>query len=157
MQQQTAGHPLTGQDRPVCSSQTFPATPANIRDARRFLATILDGSPLAQDAVMCLAELANNAVVHSNSRLPSGTFTVRARLSHLRLLVEVEDHGGPWAPPSTATGHDSPSGRGLQIVAGVADAWDITPKTTADRRTAWFLLHIAAPASTSAARSAARP
>jgi anti-sigma regulatory factor (Ser/Thr protein kinase) len=97
---------------------------------------------------MCLAELASNAVVHSNSRRPGGTFTVRAHTSPSRLLVEVEDHGGPWAPPPITAGPDAPRGRGLLIVAALADVWDITPKTTATHRTACFLMQTPAATST---------
>jgi anti-sigma regulatory factor (Ser/Thr protein kinase) len=140
MQRQTAGHPRTTGDSPASWSRTFPATPEHTSHARRFLAAILDGSPLTADALACLAELASNAVVHSDSRHPGGTFTVRAHTRPGKLLAEVEDHGGPWAPPPNPGGPDDASGRGLLIVAALADAWDIIPKTTAPRRIAWFLL-----------------
>jgi anti-sigma regulatory factor (Ser/Thr protein kinase) len=90
--QQTAGHPFPVVDCPVPWSRTFPATPEHTGHARRFLAAILNGSPLTPDAVACLAELANNAIVHSASRHPGGTFTVRAHTSPAGLRVEVEDH-----------------------------------------------------------------
>ncbi len=38
-----------------------------------------------------LSELATNAVVHSRSGQPGGTFTVRAELGAQRLRVEVRD------------------------------------------------------------------
>ena len=58
-------------------ARTFPAVPAQVREARRFLAGLLDGGPAAGDALICLSELASNAVVHSRSSQPGGTFTVR--------------------------------------------------------------------------------
>lgn len=55
------------------------------------------GCPVADDAVLCLSELASNSVVHSASRQPGGTFTVRARVREGEYVrIEVEDAGGPW-------------------------------------------------------------
>ena len=80
----------------VTWSRTFPATPEQACQARRFLAVILDGRPDTDDAVLCLSELVTNATVHSNSRLPDGRITVRVQLHGLRLRVSVTDQGGPW-------------------------------------------------------------
>jgi hypothetical protein len=41
-------------------SRSFPATPEQAGEARRFLAAILDGHP-ADDAILCLSELVTNA------------------------------------------------------------------------------------------------
>jgi hypothetical protein len=48
-------------------ARTFPAVPAQVREARRFLAGLLDGGQAADDALICLSELASNAVVHSRT------------------------------------------------------------------------------------------
>ena len=77
-------------------SRAFPATPQQVGEARRFLAAILDGRSAADDAVLCLSELASNAVLHSRSATPGAQFTVRATLKHDQLRVEVSDGGGPW-------------------------------------------------------------
>ena len=103
-------------------SRAFPAIPAHVRDARRFLATILDGHPKAGDSLLCLSELATNAVVHSRSRHPGGSFTVRVHLDSRHLRVEVCDQGGPWHAPTQAN-VDEEKGRGLQIVRQVATRW----------------------------------
>ena len=114
-------------------SQTFPATPDQVRHARRFLASVLASSPAAPDALICLSELAANSVQHSRSRRPGGQFTVRATLHKSRLRAEVEDDGGPWEPPSHL---DSQRGRGLLIVGCLAHQWGITADTTT--RIVWF-------------------
>jgi anti-sigma regulatory factor (Ser/Thr protein kinase) len=47
--------------------------------------------------ILCASELAANAALHSDSRLPGGTFTLPAEISrghHAR--IEIEDNGGPW-------------------------------------------------------------
>ena len=93
-------------------ARTFPAVPAQVREARRFLAGLLDGGPAAGDALICLSELASNAVVHSRSSQPGGTFTVRVQLAGQRLRVEVCDQGGPWHSPGRASSGE-PGGRGL--------------------------------------------
>jgi anti-sigma regulatory factor (Ser/Thr protein kinase) len=103
-------------------SRTFPANSAHVRDARRFLATILDGHPKADDALLCLSELATNAVVHSRSRQPGGSFTVRTHLDSRHLRVEVCDQGGPWHT-LTRTYADEQKGRGLLIVSQLATRW----------------------------------
>jgi serine/threonine-protein kinase RsbW len=103
-------------------ARTFPAVPAQVREARRFLAGLLDGGPAAGDALICLSELASNAVVHSRSSQPGGTFSVRIQLDGQRLRVEVCDQGGPWHSPGR-TSTDEPSGRGLLIVSQLATRW----------------------------------
>lgn len=42
-------------------ARTFPAVPAQVGEARRFLAGVLDGDPACDDAALCLSELASNA------------------------------------------------------------------------------------------------
>jgi anti-sigma regulatory factor (Ser/Thr protein kinase) len=107
---------------PLAWSHAFPATPAQVREARRALARILDGHPAADDAVLCVSELATNSVLHSESRQPGGTFTVRAEVYEGDYLwIEVEDNGGPW--DTRPDDYDRP--HGLAIVGALASAWGI--------------------------------
>jgi hypothetical protein len=79
------------------SAQTFPGHPDQVGQARAFLARILDGCPAADDAVLLASELAANAVAHSASGQPGGSFTLRARLYRDQSVVaEVEDQGSTW-------------------------------------------------------------
>lgn len=103
-------------------ARTFPAVPAQVAEARRFLAGLLDAGPAADDAVLCLSELAANAIVHSRSREPGGSFSVRVQVGGQRLRVEVGDQGGPWHTPARPSA-DEPSGRGLLIVGRLAARW----------------------------------
>ena len=41
--------------------------------------------PRADDVILCASELAANAALHSRSRLPGGTFTVRATVQARKL------------------------------------------------------------------------
>ena len=103
-------------------SRTFAATPAHVRDARRFLAGLLDDHQMTDgDALLCLSELVTNAVMHSHSREPGGSFTVRVQLNGQRLRVEVGDQGGHWHSPPPANAEER--GRGLVIVGQLASRW----------------------------------
>ena len=75
-------------------ARSFPGRADQIRRARGFLAALLDGHPAAADAVLLASELAANAVAHSASGQPGGTFTLRACLDDGCVHVEVEDQGG---------------------------------------------------------------
>lgn len=124
-------------DQPDLACLTLPGQSTHVRDARHWLARLLTGHPAAEDAALALAELATNAVLHSNSRLPGGTFTVRAGAGPDMIRLEVTDAGGPWA--DTQPAHDGQCGRGLAIVAAIATAWGISGNQTG--RTAWCELH----------------
>lgn len=144
MPQQTAGNPISDEVRPVSWSRTFPATRDQVPQARRFLAALLSGSPLAGDAVICLGELAANAVTHSRSARPGGHFGVRVTVSQAPgwLTVAVTDEGGRWAPRPASEDH----GRGLDIVRALAAAVRISdPHPGADppARTVTFRMRLA--------------
>ena len=49
---------------------------------------------LADDATICLSELATNAVIHSDSRNRGGTIGVRVTAGVDLIRVEVTDTGG---------------------------------------------------------------
>jgi anti-sigma regulatory factor (Ser/Thr protein kinase) len=84
---------------------------------------VLAGHPAADDAALCLSELASNAVLHSDSARLGGTFRVRITARSGLLRVEVDDDGGRWRAD---TRPDGQSGRGLVIVGTVAIAWGVS-------------------------------
>jgi len=111
--------------------RTFPARLEQVGQARRFLALALKGCPVADDAVLCLSELAANSVLHSRSRRPGGTFTAGAEVRDGDYVwVEVRDEGGPWNE------HDGADGcpHGLAIVRHLAAACG----TDGDAQTGWI-------------------
>src|ERR1022692_716336 len=80
-------------------SRAYPASASQIRVVRADLRALLDGCPIADDAVLCASELATNSALHSDSRQHGGAFTMTVILhmnSHVR--IEVDDDGGLWAP-----------------------------------------------------------
>ena len=103
-------------------SRTFSATPDQVAQARQFVARFLAECPLMDDALLICSELATNAIVHSESRKSGGWFVLRIEVrDHDYIWLEVEDQGGRWS-------HDQRSderGRGLEIVAMLADYWDV--------------------------------
>jgi hypothetical protein len=105
----TAEGPSSQENEPMCDRATLPPTapvswqtctrsfpghPGQIGRARALLNDFLDGYPAADDAALLVSELCTNAVIHSASGQPGGTFTVRAHLSGTYLHAEVEDQGG---------------------------------------------------------------
>ena len=57
-------------ERVFPAEQVFPARPEQVGAARRFVARLLAGTPVADDAVLCVSELAGNCVSHSVSGCP---------------------------------------------------------------------------------------
>jgi anti-sigma regulatory factor (Ser/Thr protein kinase) len=96
--------------------QVLPAHRDQVQVARAFISAILSTCPAASDAVFCVSELATNAVLHSASRNPGGTFTVRASISGDHVRIEVEDHGGTWDEHQ----HRDSRSHGLDIVRELA-------------------------------------
>jgi anti-sigma regulatory factor (Ser/Thr protein kinase) len=60
---------------------TYPGGTEYIRAVRADLRAFLADCSRADDVILCASELAANAAQHSRSRLPGGTFTVRAVMS----------------------------------------------------------------------------
>jgi Histidine kinase-like ATPase domain len=108
--------------------------PAQIGPARQFLARVLGGWPTADDAALCLSELAANAILHSRSAEPGGQFTVRVQLTGHDLRVEVADGGGPWVWTAYP---DEQHGRGLLIVDSLARSWGQSDGSD-DGRIVWY-------------------
>ena len=68
----------------------YPGGTEHIRAVRADLRAVLDHCSRADDVILCASELAANAAQHSRSRLPGGTFTVRASINtdhHARIEV----------------------------------------------------------------------
>jgi serine/threonine-protein kinase RsbW len=114
--------PETEDVAPLITGAAYPGTPENISAARASMRTLLEGCPRADDIVLCVSELATNAVLHSRSRLHDGSFTVRGKASPGDYcLIEVGDDGGPWKPTVSEPGR----GHGLAIVQALSDDWGI--------------------------------
>jgi serine/threonine-protein kinase RsbW len=118
---------------PAVIAQVFPGEAGQVRAARRLVAGALDGCPAAGDALVCVSELATNAVLHSRSGRPGGRFTVCVRVRPASVRIAVADEGGPWERQRDCSGQN---GRGLLIVGGLASRWG--RQDGAAGRTVWF-------------------
>lgn len=118
-------------------TRVFPGRAENVAVVRSYLAEILDGCPVAEDAILCGSELAANAATHSRSSQPRGHFAVRVEVRPGEYVqVEVGDQGGPWADPE----HDDDRPHGLDIVQTIAGSGNWGISGTASGRVAWLRL-----------------
>ncbi len=100
-------------------SRAYSGRPQAIGTARADIARVLAGCPAADNVILCLSEVASNAVLHSRSGRPGGGFGVRleAREGH-RVRVDVDDDGGPWEAGDAEDGDEH--GYGLGIVSAMS-------------------------------------
>ncbi|MGN5379211.1 ATP-binding protein [Streptomyces lasalocidi] len=103
--------------------RTFPGDPQELRAARNWIRTTLDGHPHSENAALIVTELGTNALMHTASGDAAGTFRVAVTVSELTITIAVTDSGhtktapGVQHPPLNAT-----HGRGLGMVAALADS-----------------------------------
>ena len=71
---------------------------------RRDLEKLLEDCPVADEIVACASELATNAVQHSRSRRPGGTFTLHVEVSLPYRLGAVRVASQPLNPVKINSG-----------------------------------------------------
>jgi anti-sigma regulatory factor (Ser/Thr protein kinase) len=118
----------------------LPAEPASASAARRFVGAALDQiglTDLCDDAMLCTAELATNAILHSRDR-----FTVAVRRTSAGVRIDVIDSRPdrlPLVVPDSLDPMDTgTTGRGLLMIAALADRWGYF--TTGVGKTVWVEL-----------------
>lgn len=109
------------------SEKFFRRERRSVPAARRFAHEFLAGSGLAGaersgDVLLCVSELATNALVHGVP--PGRQFRVFLRYDGHVLRVEVHDSGG-GIPHVDEAGDADEGGRGLLLVAALADKWGV--------------------------------
>lgn len=118
----------------------FPAVPASGGSARRFVAAALGrwgaGPRLVEVATLLTSELVTNAYRHAST---AARVVVRRVGRGASVVVEVHDEGSGQLQ-LRPLGHESESGRGLQIVAALADRWG--SGAMADGSLVWFELEL---------------
>lgn len=133
---QTATHPPpAGPARPW--AKAFPGTPDQLRRVRAALRPVLAGFPAADDVILLTSELCANAIVHSDSGRPGGTFTVRLhRADGRHVRAEVQDQGSTWdGDLRRAARHP----HGLRLVLDLSTACGTDPGAHAC--TVWFCIN----------------
>ncbi|MEE1940267.1 ATP-binding protein [Streptomyces sp. TRM 70361] len=90
-------------------------------------------------AQLVISEFAANAVLHT----ASDRIVCRVLQGERRLRIEVCDQGtGPVGLAPRQAGPDSTSGRGLQLVDTLADAWGDIPAVRSRGRVVWAELRL---------------
>ena len=90
---------------PQYCTRFFPGRDDQVRLARALTERFHDGHPAADDAVLLISELAANAIAHSASGQPGGTFTLRVQVRDGCVRGEVEDQGSHWDGNISAASH----------------------------------------------------
>lgn len=122
-------------------SRAYPGVPQAVRNARADVTCVLDGCPAADNVVLCLSEVASNAVLHSRSRVPGGHFGVHVDVREEQWVrVAVDDDGGSWdadhADHADRADGDIEHGHGLEIVCALTA--EMGTVNNGDWRAVWF-------------------
>ncbi|MEU6394915.1 ATP-binding protein [Streptomyces sp. NPDC046939] len=119
----------------------FTSTPRGARLARRLVSHRLDAwghpytSPLNETLTLITAELTANAVHHGH--VPGRDFHLSlTRTAPSTYRIAVTDTRGERLPHKPAAPDDE-SGRGLLLVAALADDWGCTPRSDGPGKTVW--------------------
>lgn len=110
----------------------MPGEPHAAAMARRWLAEILEGwpEPQVETTRLLVSEVVTNAVLHACSDVE-----VRVRMHDRGVRVEVADRL-PSAPLPKPYRPDAATGRGLRLLATLAERWGVSPSP--DGKTVWF-------------------
>lgn len=123
-------------------SRAYQGRSDQVRLVRADLRELIDDCPIADEVLLCASELAANAVLHSDSRMPGGQFTVRVEVHHGDYVwIEIVDNGGRWTDPA----RDPSGSHGLDIIRALAADTGIDGDST--RRIVWARLDWPTPAS----------
>jgi anti-sigma regulatory factor (Ser/Thr protein kinase) len=119
----------------------FPPETSSVRDARRLALSEIGAAAgqAADDVALLVSELAANAVLHART-----AFTLGIVRQGDVVRVEVGDEN-PTMPRMKHHSIDSPTGRGLRLVAALADRWGVMVRDGGPGKTVWFELDVAEP------------
>ncbi|GLX10681.1 ATP-binding protein [Microbispora sp. NBRC 16548] len=120
-------------------SRHFLGRPASVTEARRFITAALGTWPVVESAELIVSELATNAVRHTASARFGGRFIVSIQAERDQVWLGVTDEGGPGVPRLVRPADDE-GGRGLLLVANLADNWGVYGNQAG--RTVWALLKV---------------
>nr|WP_251076320.1 ATP-binding protein [Streptomyces sp. ISL-12] len=119
----------------------LPKSVALARHRAQRLVTEWGHAGLAPDAALLVSELGGNAVLHGCLR--DRLFRVELALFARRLRIDVSDPRGELLPRPRDVPEDETSGRGLLIVAALADRWGTMTRTVG--KSVWCELDVPPP------------
>jgi anti-sigma regulatory factor (Ser/Thr protein kinase) len=111
-----------------------------VRAARRYTRSVLDDTPAVghlDDILLCVSELATNAVVHC----PAQPFMLKLWADPQRVRVECHDRGHA-RPHPRRPGFDETNGRGLQLVQGLSSRWGVAWRPLRKGKFVWFEIDV---------------
>lgn len=117
--------------------RVFPGRADQVTEVRRFIKWALAGCPVVDDAILCVSELATNALLHSTSG-DGGEFEITVQRGQWSVRVAVSDDGSHDKPAVRVFDDTSEQGRGLALVTLVASNWGESGDEQG--RTVWFEL-----------------
>ncbi|MER8027528.1 ATP-binding protein [Streptomyces bauhiniae] len=124
-------------------SVLFSSTPRGARLARLLAAEQLRSWGLPWEAAaQIVAELAANAATHG--RLPGRSFRLALHAARGTLRIEVTDTRGDRRPVRREPGAEDEDGRGLLLVAALADRWGVA-EDQFPRKIVWAELDLGVP------------
>jgi len=117
----------------VTATRSFRCEPEAVTAARRFVRDILSdhARETVEAAELMASELATNCVRHAHTDFE---LAIHAKG---QVRIEVRDTGD-GRPTVLSPAPREPSGRGLRIVAAMADAWGVVPGSHG--KAVWFTL-----------------
>jgi anti-sigma regulatory factor (Ser/Thr protein kinase) len=117
----------------MTETRRFPNSPSSVTQARRYVRAQLGGAPpdLVDAVLVMTSELATNSIRHAAT-----DFEIAVDRTPRTLRVAVTD-GRSGVPTVLSPDPTQTSGRGLKIVAKLADDWGVTA-TGANSKTVWF-------------------
>ena len=108
----------------------LPGLPESVREARAMVRRELGGHPAAEAAALAVSELVTNAIAYTRSGLPGGTFAVSVQSGPGGVVIRVRDGGARTLPVLADPEPGAEHGRGLRIVAALAEEWGTEPAAT---------------------------
>ncbi len=122
----------------MSTSRTFPADPASVPAARRFVLGAAGRLPreVGESVALMVSELATNAILHGQTE-----FEIDVEVEADSLLVAVSDRGR-GSPEVQRPAVTEMHGRGLMIVQSLADDWGVTAASGGAGKTVWFRLRL---------------
>ena len=118
----------------AAATWAFPPDPSSSREARHRVSSLLAARHLDAavfPVLQVVSELVTNAVLHA--RTP---FEVRLLLTARHIRIEVHDRLRRL-PTRRYFSEQATSGRGLQLVEQLSDAWGVEPDRDGDGKTVW--------------------
>lgn len=113
----------------------FTAEPKEVAALRRVIRLhlgIWGLHAVAEEAQLCVSELASNVIRHVGPGTPA---TLAVSMSGVRLRIEVHDPDTRALPTLLDASTDSEAGRGMALLDAVADRWGVQLRP--DRKITW--------------------